>query len=395
MSTELTVTCIARNEAEQIGTMIGSVIGIAQHCLVLDTGSNDETIVKAQSAGASIDTYVWNDNYSDARNVLLSKVKKGWVLMLDADEELHPLSHQALKNAIAGKNKAYSVIILHKFHHDFVTYFLPTLSHRLFVADKGIQYSGAFHESIDNTLRKLMMYPATSDIKVIHHGFVSSKSTRKLRNRHFFVKYHQADPTNFWLNFHLGMGYIAENDYKKAEPYLQMILRSTDKEINYDVRSCVMSLLASGMINEELFVQARTQLQRALQLKPENLLAKALLAKLEIKSGQIEHSVNKLTTLLASSYDSTLFILKKDRIYTEIVKSLIQLKRNDEAYQYCEIAFDYPNFETMMIGGLLAESKQEFAQAIRFFEKSKHYTDDTKRADERIAVCHQNLQNKK
>lgn len=393
MSTELTVACIARNEAEQIGRMIKSVTEVAQHCLIHDTGSNDTTVSIAQSLGATVELHTWNDNYADARNHLLEKIKKGWVLMLDADEELHPSSKETVKKTILGKSKVYNVIILHKFNHDYITYYLPTQSSRLFVADKQIRYSGAFHESLEPSLKKVMIYPTQSEIRIIHHGFVSTKTTRKLRNRPFFVRDHQADPTNYWLNFHLGMGYIAEGDYKKAEPFLQMILRSTDKDINSDVRTSIMALLASAMIDSELFVQARTQLQRAMQVKPDNLLAKAILAKLEIKSGQIEQSVNKLTALLAAPYDPYLFTLRRDRIYTEIIKSLIQLKRNDDAYHYCEIAYDFPNYETMMIGGMLAEVKKEYSQAIRFFEKAKLYTDDTKKADERINICQLNLAN--
>jgi tetratricopeptide (TPR) repeat protein len=84
----IALVLIARNEATNIRRCLDSVRPWVDQMLVLDTGSGDDTASLAQSAGASVESFVWIDDFSAARNHALSLARADWRLVLDADEWL-------------------------------------------------------------------------------------------------------------------------------------------------------------------------------------------------------------------------------------------------------------------------------------------------------------------
>jgi glycosyltransferase involved in cell wall biosynthesis len=88
MSQTVALVVIARNEAGRIGRLLNSVAPWVDRMLVLDTGSNDDTVALAQAAGAQVLPFAWCDDFSAARNAALAAADADWHLVLDADEWL-------------------------------------------------------------------------------------------------------------------------------------------------------------------------------------------------------------------------------------------------------------------------------------------------------------------
>lgn len=80
---------IAKNEEETIGQAITNLLPAVDAVLVMDTGSDDNTVKIAQEAGATVYQCEWKDDFAYARNAL-SPYLDGfdWVLWVDADEIL-------------------------------------------------------------------------------------------------------------------------------------------------------------------------------------------------------------------------------------------------------------------------------------------------------------------
>ncbi|WP_108815401.1 glycosyltransferase family 2 protein [Loktanella sp. Alg231-35] len=89
--TDLTVIILTRNEARHISRAIASVRDVATRVLVVDSGSADDTVVLAKSAGATVLTHTWTTHAAQF-NWALGQIAgaSGWVLRLDADEVLTP-----------------------------------------------------------------------------------------------------------------------------------------------------------------------------------------------------------------------------------------------------------------------------------------------------------------
>ena len=92
---------IVRNEAECIEACLESVKG-ADEIVIVDTGSEDDTVEICRRYTDRVYTdYEWNDDFSEARNVSLSRMTADWILIIDADEQLVD-SIDKLKTMIRG-----------------------------------------------------------------------------------------------------------------------------------------------------------------------------------------------------------------------------------------------------------------------------------------------------
>lgn len=87
----LTVIILTRNEERHIARALASVAGIADRCLVVDSGSSDRTVDIAKAAGAQVLFNPWT-NHATQFNWALDQLPVGteWVLRLDADEIVTP-----------------------------------------------------------------------------------------------------------------------------------------------------------------------------------------------------------------------------------------------------------------------------------------------------------------
>lgn len=84
--TTLTAVILTLNEVEHIEDCIAS-IRFADHILVFDSYSTDDTVKRAKQAGAEVIQRSF-DHYAGQRNAALAAVKTEWVLFIDADERV-------------------------------------------------------------------------------------------------------------------------------------------------------------------------------------------------------------------------------------------------------------------------------------------------------------------
>lgn len=84
----VTVTVIARDEADRIAEAISSARW-ATEVVVLDSGSADDTVEVARSAGARVAVEPWR-GYGGQKNRAAELAATDWVLSLDADERVTP-----------------------------------------------------------------------------------------------------------------------------------------------------------------------------------------------------------------------------------------------------------------------------------------------------------------
>jgi (heptosyl)LPS beta-1,4-glucosyltransferase len=87
---KITVIILTYNESEHIQACIESV-RFADHVLVFDSFSQDDTVELAQQAGAAVIQHHF-ENYASQRNAALKAVegRADWVLFVDADERATP-----------------------------------------------------------------------------------------------------------------------------------------------------------------------------------------------------------------------------------------------------------------------------------------------------------------
>ncbi len=84
----LTLAVITHNEADNIARCLDSVPFAAEK-LVVDSGSDDDTVAIAQAHGARVVQQAWL-GFGAQRNFATTQCTHAWILVLDADEYLSP-----------------------------------------------------------------------------------------------------------------------------------------------------------------------------------------------------------------------------------------------------------------------------------------------------------------
>ena len=97
----LSVTVITLNEAGHIDACLDSVAW-ADEVLVVDSGSTDETVVRARAKGARVIVRDW-PGYAAQKNFAASEASHDWILSVDADERVTPELREEIRTLLAGE----------------------------------------------------------------------------------------------------------------------------------------------------------------------------------------------------------------------------------------------------------------------------------------------------
>ena len=96
----ISVLIIAKNDGDVIGECIKSIKDLADEIIVVDGGSEDNTIEISEKLGAKVVKNPFKD-FSDQRNLALSLAKNDWVFYIDSDERATPEFTKNLKLKLA------------------------------------------------------------------------------------------------------------------------------------------------------------------------------------------------------------------------------------------------------------------------------------------------------
>ena len=143
----ISLSMIVRDEAQFLAACLQSVEGVVEEIVVVDTGSQDDTVEIAESFGARVFHYAWDDDFAAARNRALAECTGDWVLSLDADEQLDPATKHEIRAAAAQTG-------VHAWYLRMVSMEGETPAGdairmiRLFRRTPGTRYAGRIHEQV-------------------------------------------------------------------------------------------------------------------------------------------------------------------------------------------------------------------------------------------------------
>ncbi len=172
----LSVILITKNEASNVLECLKSV-GFADQIIVVDSGSTDNTVALASSAGAQVlQTTDW-PGFGKQKNRALALATCDWVFSIDADERVTPaLAAQIQQALLSAKTSAFEIPRLTQFCGQWIHHCGWTPDHVLRLFKRG---SAQF----------------SSDL--VHERLIQSQGTsEKLTTP--ILHYSYPDPASYW-----------------------------------------------------------------------------------------------------------------------------------------------------------------------------------------------------
>src|SRR3990167_51180 len=179
MNIRLTVVILTKNESIHIQRAINNVKGWADHIMILDSYSDDNTVQLAEELGAQI-IFRKFDNYKNQRQYAIDYCKNltEWMFFLDADEYLLEALKGEIKAIIGNKSVD--------------GYYMPR---RLIFMGKWIKYGGYYPTyflrlfrpklaSVDREINEHVRVQGV--VKMLKHDLVDEN----LKGTHFWIEKH-------------------------------------------------------------------------------------------------------------------------------------------------------------------------------------------------------------
>lgn len=228
---------IVKNEAEDLRKSLESVRFAADEIVVVDTGSEDNTVEVARDCGANVFFYQWRDHFADARNFALEHVKSPWIIFLDADEAfLHPSEvRPAIEEYLDNEKEADAFMVLrYNVDVDGGVKQPTDIALRILRNAPGLRYESRIHEHLKRQDgRELNIVFTDERLAVSHTGYSSGRGKSKvLRNLALLEAEVEAagGVSNPFLDGHLADSYYSIGNYRKA---LECALSALDSEVKF------------------------------------------------------------------------------------------------------------------------------------------------------------------
>lgn len=144
---------ITLNEEANLARALGSLSGVADEIVVIDSGSSDRTEEIALQYGATFVVHDWI-NYGEQKNFAAETASNEWIFSMDADEELSSNLHLALLDWKKRKpdHDVYEVARRTWYLGAWIKHsgWYPDFQRRLYRKDTA-KFAGIIHESLQFT----------------------------------------------------------------------------------------------------------------------------------------------------------------------------------------------------------------------------------------------------
>ena len=190
--------------------------GLAE-LIIVDTGSEDNSVNIAKQYTDRVYFHKWNKNFSEMRNISISYAKGEWLLLIDADERLDDLK-ELIKLLESNELDNYNTVffkVKNLYNISDETNYALILSPRMFKNDGKFKYTGAVHNQPDFKGPVLSL-----EIYITHFGYIIGDKklmkTKFERTSEILKSELKKSPENIYYIYQLGVTYDMHGDLKMA-----------------------------------------------------------------------------------------------------------------------------------------------------------------------------------
>ena len=211
----LSASLIVRNEERVLDACLSSIAPVVDEIVIVDTGSTDRSREIAASHGARLIDFPWTGDFSAARNAGLNAARGRWILYIDADERLAPVSRSTVEALLAPQD-----LVAARPWFRPITGFTFYREYRLFLNDPAIRFEGIIHEKMTPGINRLSkergLRIVNVDLRLEHVGYDGPQEHKHRRNLPMLQAELALRPENSYCWHHLGRIHDALGDRAAA-----------------------------------------------------------------------------------------------------------------------------------------------------------------------------------
>lgn len=229
----ISLCMIVKNEEEHIGRCLDSIAELVDEIIIVDTGSTDRTVEIASGYTTKIYSYLWKDDFSDARNTSFSKASMDYCMWMDADDVLEETQKEPflqLKQSLSLDTD----IVMMKYHTSFDEAGRPSFSYyreRWIKNDERYRWVGEVHEVIPPSGKV-----AYSDLAVSHKKKNAGDPDRNLRIYQRMLA--EGKRLEARQQYYYGRELYYHKQYEEAVSVLEEFLNAREGWIENKIEAC-------------------------------------------------------------------------------------------------------------------------------------------------------------
>ena len=186
-----------RDDLQDMACWLDNTAVYADVRIVADTGSSDGTRTLAESAGAEVFDFPWQDDFGAARSAVLARAQGDWVTMLDADEAFFDpaevRSYLAMMDVTMPQADAVLLPIVHV-DEDADGREIARAPHvRMLRLGRGLSYEGRVHETLVKAGGTPMLYHESVALAIRHTGYSAGRIRAKHERNLALMERHLAE----------------------------------------------------------------------------------------------------------------------------------------------------------------------------------------------------------
>lgn len=200
----VTAALIVKDEQEKLPRCLTSIAHWCDEVVVVDTGSTDDTVAIAAAAGATVLHRPWEGDFAAARNCGLDAANGDWILYIDADEYVEPVTRDVAHAELASVD-ALGLLVWFQDRPGFT----PYREYRMWRNRPDIRFVGRMHETHVPDLRRIIADEGariidTDVFRLRHDGYEGDQTAKHRRNLPLLEARLEELPDRVYLWNHLG-----------------------------------------------------------------------------------------------------------------------------------------------------------------------------------------------
>ena len=225
---EISLCMIIKDEQEVLDRCLSSFKDLVDEIIIVDTGSNDDSLKIASKYTNKIYQYKWNNDFASARNYSISKATKEYFMWVDADDYIKQSEKQKLQKL---KETEDGSVDMYYFLYDFDKNYVPFYRERLIKNNNKYLFKGKIHEAIiPSNNRKYV------DIKITQ--FDKQKGLTN-RNLDIFESMKESEFTSRDY-YYYGKELYRHNKLVKAKEVLEKYINLKDGYVEDKIDACYL-----------------------------------------------------------------------------------------------------------------------------------------------------------